>query len=78
MSAAAIVIGARVTVEFGKFNARSKDPITGHATGTKPFALVKAKTVGTVEAFTPDGDAVIKFDGVTTRQAMRPADLLAT
>lgn len=52
-----------------KVNARSTDPITGEATGTRPFTVIKRGTTGTV-AVSGATFSVVLFDGHPTRQEL--------
>lgn len=67
-------VGTRVKA-LAKFNARSTDPITGDTVDVRDsFRLVKRGTLGTIEDIITDDTgtfAVVRFDGLNTRQCER-------
>jgi hypothetical protein len=65
--------GDRVTAVI-KFNARSTDPVDGATCPADSFRLVKKGSAGTVES-AEGGFAVVKFDGLRTRQQIRTGAL---
>ena len=69
-----MTVGTRVK-NTAKFNARSSDPITGDTVDIRDsFRLVKRGTLGTIEDIITDDTgtfAVVKFDGINTRQQDR-------
>lgn len=69
--------GDRVKLQI-KINARSTDPVTGAQYPPDSFRPLKKGLAGTVEAIQTPGFAVVKFDGVTTRQEFRDDILKVT